>query len=210
MPHLDSEKKKLIAPKIKFTQAKKDRDEKELKVNIKPIIRSQAGLKIKKNILFYDCARFREITKQRFKPRKSCTVKILPFWTEFMDLNKFGSKRESFLPCRIFWTYFSGWTESKKWGDKNSKAKSWYELQISCPKLTSNDLIGSNIWRHFRPWNIKKTYRFFGKSSIALDFLSPCLFFSTGDTSYIESGSFMLILTIWDLTIYGYFPKWSW
>ena len=51
MPHLDSEKKKLIAPKIKFTQAKKDRDVKELKVNIKPIIRFQAGLEIKKNKL---------------------------------------------------------------------------------------------------------------------------------------------------------------
>ena len=34
MPHLDSEKKETNRAKIKFTQAKKDRDVKELKVNI--------------------------------------------------------------------------------------------------------------------------------------------------------------------------------
>ena len=49
MPHLDSEKKETNRAKIKFTQAKKDQDVKELKVNIKPIIRFQAGLEIKKN-----------------------------------------------------------------------------------------------------------------------------------------------------------------
>ena len=36
MPHLDSEKETNRA-KIKFTQAKKDRNDKELKVNIRPI-----------------------------------------------------------------------------------------------------------------------------------------------------------------------------
>ena len=28
-----------------------------------------------------------------------------------------------------------------------------------------------NIWRHFRPWNIKKMAYFFDKSKVALEFL---------------------------------------
>ena len=35
MPHFDSEKKETNRAKIKFTQAKKDRDVEELKVNFK-------------------------------------------------------------------------------------------------------------------------------------------------------------------------------
>ena len=33
--------------------------------------------------------------------------------------------------------------------------KFFYVLYISCPKMTSNDLIGSNIWRHFQLWKMK-------------------------------------------------------
>ena len=51
--------------------------------------------------------------------------------------------------------------------------KSLYVLYISCPKITSNDLIGLKIWRHFRPWKMKTTSIFFSKSSIALEFLLP-------------------------------------
>ena len=32
-----------------------------------------------------------------------------------------------------------------------------YILHISCPKMSSNDLIDSNIWRHFRPRKMKTT-----------------------------------------------------
>ena len=45
-----------------------------------------------------------------------------------------------------------------------------------CMFLTSHprndDLIGSNIWCHFRSWKIKTAPIFFGKSSIAFEFLS--------------------------------------
>ena len=55
--------------------------------------------------------------------------------------------------------------------DKTLNENFLYFLHISGPKMTSNDLIGSNIWRHFRPWKMKTTPIFCLKF-YALEFLS--------------------------------------
>ena len=71
--------------------------------------------------------------------------------------------------------------------------------------MTSNVWTNQNIWRHFRPWNIKKMAYFFDKSQIALEFfqhrVSKLKFinlernnyfffrFSTGNTSHVTTAS---------------------
>ena len=65
---------------------------------------------------------------------------------------------------------------------KNGVKRTWmrwtFTEKIICSlhfmtEMTSNDLIGSNIWRHFRSWKMKTKPISFGKSSTALEFLSP-------------------------------------
>ena len=54
---------------------------------------------------------------------------------------------------------------------KNSHVRVCMPLRFWSTKITSRILIGQNIWRHFRPWNIKKMTYFFDKSKVALEFL---------------------------------------